>query len=297
MNRYDFVLLFDVTDGNPNGDPDAGNLPRIDPETGQGLVTDVCLKRKIRNYVALTHANPENGDGHHIYVQEKAVLNQQHEKAYAALDIDPKKRKSKGKDKAAEDQKLTQWMCKNFFDIRTFGAVMTTDINCGQVRGPVQFALGRSIDPIISQEHAVTRCAVTTEREAEKQQGDNRTMGRKFTVPYGLYRCHGFVNPHLAAQTGFSDEDLELFKKSLEQMFEFDRSAARGQMAARACYAFRHESELGNAPAHKLFDLIRIQPADEAKPPRNFDDYHDRITHDADIEKALPAGVTLERWF
>ncbi len=295
MNRYDFALLFDVTDGNPNGDPDAGNLPRIDPETGQGLVTDVCLKRKIRNYVGLIH---KEQPPYEIYVKEKAVLNNQHARAYEAKGIDLKKRKTKGADKAAEDRSLTEWMCQNFYDIRTFGAVMTTETNCGQVRGPIQFALGRSIDPIVSQEHAVTRCAVTTEREAEKQEGDNRTMGRKFTVPYGLYRCHGFVNPHLAEQTGFSDDDLELFKKSMEQMFEFDRSAARGQMAARACYVFRHESPLGNAPAHTLFELLKIEPLGESdSPARCFDDYRKRITSDDEIEKQLPAGVTLERWF
>ena len=193
-NRYDFVYFFDITDGNPNGDPDAGNLPRLDPETGQGLVTDVCLKRKIRNFVGLAQGDRPPFE---IYVKEKAVLNDQHERAYVALKID-KKRTSKGKDRAEEDRRLTRWMCDNFFDIRAFGAVMTTNVNCGQVRGPIQFGLARSIHPIVSSEHAVTRCAVTTPAEAEKQEGGNRTMGRKFTVPYGLYRVHGYVNPNLA---------------------------------------------------------------------------------------------------
>ncbi len=289
MNRYDFALFFDVTDGNPNGDPDAGNLPRIDPETGHGLVTDVCLKRKIRNYVGLVH---EEQPPYEVYVKEKAVLNNQHRRAYDAMRIDPKKRKKQSAEKAEEDRELTKWMCGNFFDIRAFGAVMTTDINCGQVRGPIQFSIARSVEPIISQEHAVTRCAVTTEREAEKQEGDNRTMGRKFTVPYALYRVHGFINPHLAHQTGFGDEDLELFKKALEQMFEYDRSAARGLMTAQRCIAFKHDSPLGNAPAHKLFNRIAVErAADNGNPARSFDQY--KIDVDAD---GLPEGVTVEQW-
>ena len=295
LPRYDLVYLFDVTDGNPNGDPDAGNLPRIDPETGQGLVTDVCLKRKIRNFVALTKGNGQPAAGFDIYVKEKAVLNQQHGKAYLALKIDPKKRTAKGKDKAEEDRKLTQWMCSNFFDIRAFGAVMATEVNCGQVRGPIQFAMGRSIDPIFSQEHAVTRCAVTTEREAEAQSGDNRTMGRKFTVPYGLYRVHIFFNPFLAAQTGFSADDLQLFGTALGQMFEFDRSAARGQMVPRRCIAFRHDSSLGSARADQLFDRVRVQLKDErrqqAKPSRSFSDY--AVVLD---RSDMPKGVTVEEW-
>ena len=295
LPRYDFVYLFDVTDGNPNGDPDAGNLPRVDPETGQGLVTDVCLKRKVRNYVALTKNNGQAEDGFHIYIQEKAVLNQQHEKAYVALDIDPKKRTKKGKDKAEEDRKLTTWMCRNFYDIRTFGAVMTTEINCGQVRGPIQFAMGRSIDPIFSQEHAITRCAVTTEREAEAQSGDNRTMGRKFTVPYGLYRVHGFFNPFLAAQTGFSADDLDLFKQALGQMFEYDRSAARGQIVPRHCFAFRHETPLGSARADQCFDCVTVnlrkELTDAGKPPRKFEDYEIHLD-----KNSLPGGITIEEW-
>jgi CRISPR-associated protein Csd2 len=292
-SRYDFVYLFDVKDGNPNGDPDAGNLPRVDPETGQGLVTDVCLKRKIRNYVGLVKG--ENAP-FEIYVKEKAVLNSQHARAYEALKIKPDKRESKGKDKADEDKNLTQWMCQNFFDIRTFGAVMTTKTNCGQVRGPIQFAFGRSIDPIIASEHAVTRCAVTTEAEAEKQQGDNRTMGRKFTVPYGLYRVHGFINPHLAQQTGFNanGEDLEIFWNALLQMFDTDRSASRGEMAPQALYVFEHENALGNSPANKLFERITVKrnvpDNGESLAPRSFADYMVAVN-----ESNLPAGITLHK--
>lgn len=290
-HRYDFVYFFDVTDGNPNGDPDAGNLPRVDAETGQGLVTDVCLKRKVRNYVGLVHGEQPP---YEIYVKEKAILNQQHEKAYKALSLDPKARKSKGKDRADEDRKLTEWMCQNFFDVRTFGAVMTTEVNCGQVRGAVQLTLARSIDPIISQEHAVTRCAVTTEREAEKQEGDNRTMGRKFTVPYGLYRGYGYVNPMLAERTGFTDDDLALFKKALGMMFENDRSAARGQMRPVRCIAFRHENKLGNARADQLFARISVKSNAERpdhRPPRSKDDYAIRV-----MAADLPDGIALEEW-
>lgn len=296
QNRYDFVYLFDVTDGNPNGDPDAGNLPRLDPETGKGLVTDVCLKRKIRNYVGLVH---EEKPPYEIYVKEKAVLNNQHERAYKALEVDPKALKKVRKDKTDIDEQLTQWMCKNFFDIRAFGAVMTTKVDCGQVRGPIQFTFARSIDPIVSLEHALTRCAVTTEREAESQQGGNRTMGRKFTVPYGLYRAHGYINANLADPerngTGFSEDDLELLKQALGQMFENDRSAARGEMRPRGCIAFKHESKLGNARADQLFDRVKVERAGncdgEYKPARCFDDY--KVTVD---ESNLPQGITLERW-
>ena len=299
--RYDFCYLFDVKDGNPNGDPDAGNLPRIDPETGQGLVTDVCLKRKIRNYIGVVKGDVPP---YEIYIKERAVLNQQHAKAYRSLDLDPKNRSTNAKEKADEDRELTRWMCANFFDVRTFGAVMTTDVNCGQVRGPVQLAIARSIEPIVSQEHTITRCAVTTEREAEKQQGDNRTMGRKFTVPYGLYGVHGFINPHLAAQTGFNenDKDLDLFWDALAQMFENDRSASRGEMAPQSLIVFEHESPLGNAPANKLFERIKIDrmssadpEADgktnrSAQPARSFADYVLSVD-DTD----LPTGITLHR--
>lgn len=287
--RSDFVYLFDVKDGNPNGDPDAGNLPRVDPENGHGLVTDVCLKRKVRNYVGLVHGEEPP---YEIYVKERAVLNKQHERAYLEYQLKPEKRKLP---KKAEDAaKVTGWMCQNFFDIRAFGAVMSTDVNCGQVRGPIQLALARSIDPIISQEHAVTRCAVTTEKEAEAQSGDNRTMGRKFTVPYGLYRVHGFVNPHLAEKTGFGKDDLELFWKSLEQMFESDRSAARGEMAPQALIVFEHESPLGNAPASKLFERVEIErkASEDGMPARAFKDYDVRVD-----ESGLPEGITINRRF
>ncbi|BAM02850.1 type I-C CRISPR-associated protein Cas7/Csd2 [Phycisphaera mikurensis] len=291
-HRYDFAYFFDVTDGNPNGDPDAGNLPRVDPETGHGLVTDVCLKRKVRNYVQLVH---EGEPPHEIYVREKAILNQQHERAYKALDVsvDAKKRKDKGDEKAAKDRELTAWMCKNFYDIRTFGAVMTTGVNCGQVRGPVQLGIARSLEPIVPAEHAVTRCAVTTEKESAAQDGDNRTMGRKFTVPYALYRVHGFVNAPLAQQTGFSEDDLNLFKRALDQMFEHDRSAARGTMAPRACIAFRHEHRLGNARADQLFRRVEAKRRDPnaAEPARRFADFE--LTVD---EADLPEGVSVERW-
>ena len=275
--RYDFVFLFDVTDGNPNGDPDAGNLPRVDPETGHGLVTDVCLKRKVRNFVGVAK---EEKPPYEIYVKERAVLNRQHERAYKAIAKEPD---------SHPDEEATAWMCKNFFDVRAFGAVMSTKVNCGQVRGPIQMAFARSVDPIVSLEHAITRCAVTTEKEAEKQQGDNRTMGRKFTVPYGLYRCHGFVNPCLAEQTGFSDDDLELFWTALEQMFELDRSAARGQMAPRALIVFEHESKLGNAPAHRLFDRVTVRRKDQERPAREYRDYE--VTVDS---ADLPSGVTID---
>jgi CRISPR-associated protein Csd2 len=281
-SRYEFVYLFDVKDGNPNGDPDAGNLPRVDAETGQGLVTDVCLKRKVRNYVGLVK---EETPPYEIYIKEKAVLNRNNQRAYEALDL---KSESKKLPKKEEDaRKVTQWMCQNFFDIRTFGAVMSTEINTGQVRGPIQFNFARSIDPVVSAEHSITRIAVTTEKEADKQSGDNRTMGRKFTIPYGLYRCHGFVSANLAKQTGFGEEDLELFWDALVNMLDHDRSASRGEMSPCALLVFKHESSLGNAPARKLFDLVKIQKVSEG-PARDFADY--QVTVD---EANLPQGVEL----
>jgi CRISPR-associated protein Csd2 len=302
QNRYDFVLLFDVLHGNPNGDPDAGNQPRIDPETARGIVTDVAIKRKIRNFVALAKPDP----GYEIYVKERAILNQQHERAYLALgmktarseaaegeaadEAEGKKKKEKKpkRDSAENVDKARQWMCGNFYDVRTFGAVMSTGVNCGQVRGPVQIAFASSHDPVLTLEHSITRMAVTTEKEAEDQSGENRTMGRKNTIPYGLYRAHGFISAPLAAQTGFSEEDLELLWKALEQMFEHDRSAARGEMSTRGLYVFKHESHLGNAPAHKLFERIAIERNDKAVPPRAFSDYTVKVDREA-----LPSGVEL----
>jgi CRISPR-associated protein Csd2 len=355
-NRHDFVLLFDVKDGNPNGDPDAGNLPRVDAETGKGLVTDVCIKRKVRNFVGLTKKCESPYD---IYVKEKAVLGRAHKEAFTSLNISlgeestkaipenirteldefplpegleieedddeqsvlvvaadadikaikaaimeakPQKELKKflddclkgvkaRKPKAEEVDKGREWMCKKFFDIRTFGAVMSLKSapNCGQVRGPVQITFARSVHPIIASEHSITRMAVATEAEAEKQSGDNRTMGRKFTVPYGLYVAHGFVSAHLANQTGFNEKDLDLLWEALEKMFWDDRSAARGEMATRGLYVFKHNSELGNAPAHSLFALVQAQKNIEG-PARDFSDY--TVTVD---EAGLPQGVTLHR--
>ena len=287
-HRYDFALLFDVINGNPNGDPDAGNSPRIDPETGLGLVTDVCLKRKIRNYVCLAKTNPDTGElepGYDIYVKEKAVLNSQNRRAYEALKLNPE---SKGKEKAGQISNARAWMCQTFFDVRMFGAVMSIEINCGQVRGPVQLAFAQSVDPITSLEQSITRMAVATDREAEKQGGDNRTMGRKEIVPYALYVAHGFVSPHLAADTGFSEADLNLLWQALKNMFEIDRSAARGEMASRRLIVFEHESLLGNAPAHSLFDRITINRNDGSRPARAFSDYV--VTFDKDN---LPSGINV----
>ena len=285
-NRYDFVLVFGVRDGNPNGDPDAGNLPRLDAESGHGLVTDVSLKRKVRNFVGLVKGETPPFD---IYVKEKAVLNQAHEKAYIAIGAeDELKGDKKRKGSGDTVDKARKWMCHNFYDVRTFGAVMSLGTNCGQVRGPVQLTFARSVDPVIAQEHSITRMAVATEAEAEKQQGDNRTMGRKHTVPYGIYIAHGFVSSFLAKQTGFGDEDLELLWQALENMFEHDRSAARGEMATRGLYVFKHDSELGNAHAHALFDRIKVERKDGVEVARSFSDYTVNID-----ETALPAGVML----
>ncbi len=274
--RYDFVLLFDVQDGNPNGDPDAGNLPRIDAETGMGLVTDVCLKRKVRNYVQLS--------GQVIFIKEKAVLNKLIDQAYIDLDIDlskppaaPKdgsKRNKPGTAQGSEVDKGRIQMCAKYYDIRTFGAVMSTGANAGQVRGPIQMTFARSVEPVVALEHSITRMAVATEAEAEKQSGDNRTMGRKYTVPYGLYLAHGFVSANLAHQTGFSEEDLNLFWDALLNMFEHDRSAARGLMSTRGLYIFEHSTALGNAPASQLFERITVKRKDGSEgPARLFSDY------------------------
>jgi CRISPR-associated protein Csd2 len=276
QNRYEFVYLFDVTNGNPNGDPDAGNMPRLDPESSKGLVTDVCLKRKIRNFVQLTE---EGKAGYDIYVQEKSILNLQNKKAYEALGIVPESKKMP-KDEA-KAREITQWMCNNFFDVRSFGAVMTTDVNSGQVRGPIQLAFAKSIDPIVPLEISITRMAVTTEKESADQSGGNRTMGRKHIVPYGLYRAHGFISANLAKKTGFSEADLQKLWQALQMMFEHDRSAARGEMAARKLFVFKHDSELGNMPAHKLFETVKVKrvKGEEGSPASAFDDYE--VTCDA----------------
>lgn len=345
--RYDFVLLFDVQDGNPNGDPDAGNMPRIDAETGEGLVTDVCIKRKIRNFIQLTQTEARDGKflakaGYDIYIKEKSVLARSHHTAFTDLGIDlgqeskkeiPEEFKQSIEDfempdgmsmmededklyliiacdadikhikeylkeislepklkkflelvvkdakarapNSGETEKGRQWMCSHFYDVRTFGAVMSLKSapNCGQVRGPVQLTFARSIDPVVALEHSITRMAVATEKESANQLGANQTMGRKYTIPYGLYRAHGFISAHLANQTGFSEEDLELFWKAIEQMFEHDHSAARGLMSTRALIIFEHQDALGNAPAHSLFDRVKVKLKDETKPARKYKDY------------------------
>lgn len=289
-NRYDFMLLFDVKDGNPNGDPDAGNLPRVDAETGEGLVTDVCLKRKVRNFIQLTKGTEA---GYDIFVKEKAVLNREIEGAYAKLGIDLESekdsegKKRKGKSGQGEEvDKARAQMCKDFFDIRTFGAVMSTGANAGQVRGPVQLTFARSVDPVVTLEHSITRMAVATEAEAEKQGGDNRTMGRKNTVPYGLYIAYGFVSPALAAQTGFGEEDLEVLWQALVQMFEHDHSAARGLMSTEKLIVFKHDSALGSSRAKDLFDLVKIARKPDVSVPRKFADY------DVTIGSA-PEGISI----
>ena len=322
-NRYDFALIFDVKDGNPNGDPDAGNMPRMDAETGHGLVTDVALKRKVRNFVALVkdqdQREPEAGEKRfEIYVREKAILNHQHQRAYSALNLDAApeeqaqeateniatdaKKKKPGKDKrkgSADDvSQARQWMCQNFFDVRTFGAVMSTGVNCGQVRGPVQLTFARSVEPIVALEHSITRMAVTNEKD-QAEDGDNRTMGRKHTVPYGVYVAHGFVSSFLAKQTGFGEDDLELVFQALSQMFEHDRSAARGEMSTRGLYVFKHDSELGNAPAHALFDRLKVQAKAPGDVARSFDAY--AVAFDGQAlavgQSMQPApGVTLTRY-
>lgn len=277
-NRYEFALLFDVENGNPNGDPDAGNMPRIDPETGYGLVTDVCLKRKIRNHVALAK---EGADSFNIYIQEKAVLNETHKLAYKEYELEPQQKKLPKKIEDAK--KVTGWMCANFYDIRSFGAVMTTDINCGQVRGPVQLTFAKSIEPIISQEISITRMAVTNIKDLEKE----RTMGRKHIVPYGLYLAKGFISASLAEKTNFDEDDLNLLWEALINMFEHDRSAARGMMSSRNLFVFKHKDKLGNAPAHQLFDLIQIKRRENSQgPARAFTDYDVTVGNP-------PAGVDL----
>ena len=321
-HRYDFVLIFDVKDGNPNGDPDAGNMPRLDAESGHGLVTDVSLKRKVRNFVGLVKEQDERApvDGEkrfEIYVREKAILNLQHERAYSALNLavtpeeqapeateneatDAKKKKpAKDKRKGSADEVALarQWMCQNFFDVRTFGAVMSTGTkNCGQVRGPVQLTFARSVEPIVALEHSITVCAARSEdKPVEAQIG---IQGRKHTVPYGVYVAHGFVSSFLAKQTGFGADDLQLLWQALGQMFEHDRSAARGEMSTRGLYVFQHDSELGNAPAHALFERLQVQPKEASAVARSFDAY--AVTFDGQslaVGQSLQpaAGVTLTR--
>ena len=281
QNRYEFVYFFDVTNGNPNGDPDAGNMPRLDPESSKGLVTDVCLKRKIRNFIETAY---ENEPGYEIYVKEKSVLNLQNKRAYEALGVAPEAKKlPKNEAKARE---ITAWMCKNFFDIRSFGAVMTTEVNSGQVRGPVQLAFAQSLDPIVPLEISITRMAVTNEKDLEKE----RTMGRKHIVPYALYRVHGFISANLAAKTGFSDEDLQKLWQALQMMFEYDRSAARGEMAARKLIVFKHDSILGSQPAHKLFERVTVDRVngESGSPAAAFSDYRININREG------LQGVTIE---
>lgn len=269
--RYDFVFLFDVQDGNPNGDPDAGNLPRIDPQTGEGLVTDVCLKRKVRNFIQMT----QNDEHHDIFIREKIILNDLIAEVHQQDEV---KDKPNGREKT---ESARQYMCKRYYDIRTFGAVLTTGENAGQVRGPVQLTFSRSIDPIVTLEHTITRCAPAKEvenpnpedSEEDKAKKERGRMGRKFTVPYGLYRCHGFISAHFAKQTGFSENDLELFWQALVNMFDHDHSAARGQMNARGLYVFEHSSNLGDAPADSLFKRIQVGKKDGVEVARNFDDY------------------------
>ncbi len=295
-NRYEFVLLFDVKDGNPNGDPDAGNLPRMDAETGMGLVTDVCLKRKVRNFVQIT----KQDDTNNIFVKSKelsgveTVLNKAIREGYEKLGIDLQsekddegaKRKKKGAAQGNEIASGREFMCKHFYDIRTFGAVMSTGPNAGQVRGPVQLTFSRSIDPVVASEHSLTVCAARTEEKSYSEQVG--IQGRKFTIPYGLYRCHGFISAHLAKQTGFDRDDLELFWQSLMQMFDHDRSASRGEMSARGLYVFKHSNELGNAPATELLDRIQVNRKEDIEVARSFNDYQVKIN-----DSNLPEGIEL----
>lgn len=288
-HRYDFVFVFDVIDGNPNGDPDAGNAPRMDPETGHGLVSDVCLKRKVRDFVTLARRDPQNGtplSGYDIYVKHGGVLETLHRQAYEANGLDPQIRSGDSVSRARA------WMCQTFYDIRAFGAVLTLNINCGQVRGPVQLTFSRSLDVIASLEQTIVRKAVATQREADAQLKDHGqvtgTMGRKEIVPYGLYVAHGFVSPFLAQDTGFTGADLQLLWEALQMMFEHDRSATRGEMATRKLVVFQHDSALGNAPAHRLFERVRGERREPDRPPRAYADYAVSVQSDG-----LPAGVTL----
>lgn len=288
-NRYDFVVLFDVENGNPNGDPDSGNMPRVDAETQLGLITDVCIKRKIRNYVEMVK---DDSTGYRIYIKSHAVLNKNDEEAYAALGVAADKVAEQKKKDTDIDLKIRDWMCANFYDIRAFGAVMTTftkaKLNCGQVRGPVQIGFAKSVEPVVPQEITITRVAITTEKDAENK---NNEMGSKYIVPYGLYRCEGFVSANLARKTtGFTEDDLNLLWDAIYNMFENDHSAARGKMAVRKLIIFKHESELGNAPSHKLFDLVSVsrKDADTSAPARSYEDYEISVKDDQ-----IPNGVSI----
>jgi len=288
-NRYDFVVLFDVENGNPNGDPDSGNMPRVDAETQLGLITDVCIKRKIRNYVEMVK---DDSTGYRIYIKSHAVLNKNDEEAYAALGVSADKVAEQKKKDTDIDLKIRDWMCANFYDIRAFGAVMTTftkaKLNCGQVRGPVQIGFAKSVEPVVPQEITITRVAITTEKDAENK---NNEMGSKYIVPYGLYRCEGFVSANLARKsTGFTEDDLNLLWDAIYNMFENDHSAARGKMAVRKLIIFKHESELGNAPSHKLFDLVSVsrKDADTSAPARSYEDYEISVNNDQ-----IPNGVSI----
>jgi CRISPR-associated protein Cas7/Csd2, subtype I-C/DVULG len=288
-NRYEFVILFDVENGNPNGDPDAGNMPRVDPETGYGLVTDVCLKRKIRNYVETVK---EDAAGYRIYVKDGVPLNRSDKEACDFVGVDADKLKEAKKKDDKLDEKLRDFMCQNFYDVRTFGAVMTTfmkgALNCGQLRGPVQLGFSRSVDPVLPQEVTITRIAITKESDAENKDTE---MGRKYIVPYALYRCEGYISANLARKTtGFSEDDLSLLWNAILNMFENDRAAGRGKMAVRELIVFKHDSELGNAPAHKLFELVRAEKKDGVTAPRAYADYTISVE-----EGKLPQGVTCTR--
>ncbi len=288
-NRYEFVVLFDVENGNPNGDPDAGNMPRIDPATGYGIVTDVCLKRKIRNYVETLK---DDAPGYRIYIKDGVPLNRSDAEAYQKFGVNPEKVKEFKKSDPDIDRKIRDYMCGEFYDIRTFGAVMTTftkgALNCGQVRGPVQLGFARSIDPVLPQEITITRIAITTEADAENKKTE---MGRKYILPYALYRCEGYVSANLARKTtGFSEEDLSLLWNAIINMFENDHAAARGKMAVRELIVFKHDSELGNAPAHKLFELVKVERDTSVTAPRSYSDYTVTVN-----EAAVPEGVTLAR--
>ncbi|MFI3290223.1 MAG: type I-C CRISPR-associated protein Cas7/Csd2 [Rikenellaceae bacterium] len=276
--RYEFIILFDVKDGNPNGDPDNDNAPRVDPQTGEGIITDVCLKRKVRNYVEMVKGEEA---GNRIYIKQRAVLNKLIDEAYEQSQVE----EVEGYDKVHQAR---EWMCAQYWDIRTFGALMTSGKNAGQVRGPIQMTFARSVEPIIMMDNCVVRIAVTTEKESEKQKGENRTMGRKYTIPYALYQGYGYISANLAAQSGFTEDDLELFWQGLINMFEEDRSSLRGQMSVRKLIIFEHSSKFGNAPSSQLFDRVSVEKINPMDVSRNFKDYNIKIDRES-----LPKGVKI----